>query len=286
MIANNDVSIMNDSNTQTMANINTLQQSEMELFVNLEKGVADESISVDQQKAIVQKINEISQMRVNLYKNLNGQTGFYGDNITSSIGTLQQQKQAIYITENELNEAKRRLSLIEDDKNNKMRLVEINTYYADRYGDYAEMMKTIVFVCIPLIILAYLSKLGFLPFRVYSLLLVLTIIFIVFYLFWKIYYLYLHDNMNYQEYNWGANTSKYPKLDSSAPSVNPWSSKPAMCIGPSCCLCGSTFDSVLNRCVPNSMSSCPLMVSPESSTPTSSPASSLSGIYTYNLTEM
>jgi len=70
MIANNDVSIMNDSNTQTMANINTLQQSEMELFVNLEKGVADESISVDQQKAIVQKINEISQMRVNLYKNL------------------------------------------------------------------------------------------------------------------------------------------------------------------------------------------------------------------------
>lgn len=285
MIANNDVSIMNDSNTQTMANINNLQKAEAELFVNLERGISDKSISLEQQKTIVQKINEISQMRVNLYKNLNGQTGFYADNITNSIGTLQQQKQAIYITENELNESKRRLALIEDDKNNKMRLIEINTYYADRYGDYAEMMKTIVIVCIPLILLAYLSKLGLLPTGLYMLLLILVVVFIVIYMFWKIYYLNIHDNMNYQEYNWGVNTSKYPKLDgSSAASVNPWSSKPATCSGASCCLCGSTFDSNLNRCVPNSMSSCPLNVSPAASTSTSSPASLLSSIYSYNLT--
>ena len=79
-------------------------------------------------------------------------------------------------------------------------------------------------------------------------------------MFWKFYYLILRDNMNYQEYDWGVNTSKYPKLDISNVSVNPWFSKTATCKGPNCCLCGSTYDSNLNRCVPNSMSSCPLNV--------------------------
>jgi hypothetical protein len=146
MITNNDISILNESNNQTVSNIKNLQEAELQLFVNLEKGIADKSISLDNQKSIIQKINEISQMRINLYKNLNGQTGFYSDNITSSMGTLQQQKQTLYIVENELNEAKRRLVLIEEDKNNKLRLVEINTYYGDRYSDYAEMMKTIVMI--------------------------------------------------------------------------------------------------------------------------------------------
>ncbi len=82
------------------------------------RGVSNQQRQNDQ-NSIVKKINEISQIRINLYKNLNGQTGFYSDNITSSMGTLQQQKQSLYIVESELNEAKRRLALIEEDKNNK-----------------------------------------------------------------------------------------------------------------------------------------------------------------------
>jgi len=277
MITNNDISNLNQSNDQTVSNIKNLQQAEMELFVNLERGIAEKSISLSDQKSIVQKINEISQMRINLYKNLNGQTGFYSDNITSSMGTLQQQKQTLYIVENELNEAKRRLAIIEEDKNNKLRLIEINTYYGDRYGDYAEMMKTIVFVCLPIILLAYLSKLGFLPPQIYNILLIILIVFIVIYMFWKVFYLNFHDNMNYQEYNWAVNTAKYPKYtETSGVSINPWSSTPSTCVGETCCVCGSSFDSTLNRCVPNSMSSCPLYVS---SQPSSSSPSLLSNLY-------
>lgn len=276
MITNNDISILNDANNQTVSNIKNLQSTEMELFLALEKGVGQKTLGLNDQNSIVQKINEISQMRINLYKTLNGQSGFYSDNITSSIGTLQQQKQSLYIVENELNEAKRRLALIEEDKNNKSRLIQINTYYGDRYGDYSEMMKTIVLVCLPIILLAYLAKLGFLPQRLYTMLLIILVVIIVIYMFWKVVYLYFHDNMNYQEYNWSANTAGYPKYNSSEPSINPWSSKPSACVGEKCCMCGSSFDSTLNRCVPNSMSSCPLYVS---SKPTSSEPSLLSNLY-------
>ena len=277
MITNNDISNLNQSNYQTVSNIKNLQNAEMELFVNLERGIAEKSLSLPDQNLIVQKINEISQLRINLYKNLNGQTGFYSDNITSSMGTLQQQKQTLYILENELNESKRRLDIIQQDKNHKLRLIEINTYYGDRYGDYAEMMKTIVFVCLPIILLAYLSKSGILPVQNYTILLINLILFIVFFMFWKVFYLNFHDNMNYQAYNWAVNTAKYPKYkENSTPSVNPWSAKPSTCVGETCCLCGSSFDSTLNRCVPNSMSSCPLYVS---SKPTNTAPSVLASVY-------
>jgi hypothetical protein len=287
MITNNDISNLSEANNQTVSNIKNLQTTEMELFVALEKGIAQKTLALNDQNSIVKKINEISQIRINLYKNLNGQTGFYSDNITSSMGTLQQQKQSLYIVESELNEAKRRLALIEEDKNNKSRLIEINTYYGDRYGDYSEMMKTIVIVCLPVILLAYLAKLGFLPTSLYIMLLVILVVIIVIYMFWKVAYLYYHDNMNYQEYNWSVTTSKYPKYnDSSSPSINPWSSTPSTCVGEKCCMCGSSFDSTLNRCVPNSMSSCPLYESsqptsssPISSSPISSSPSLLSNLY-------
>lgn len=273
MISNNDISILNQSNNQVISNIKQLQATEMELFNSLEKGLANNTLSLSQEKSIVGKINEISQIRVNLYKNLNGQTSFYTDNITSSVGTMKQQEQAIYIVENELNEAKRRLALIEEDKNNKLRLVEINTYYGDRYADYAEMMKTIVIVCIPIIVLAYLAKLGFLPPSIYNILLIISVVFIAIYMGWKILYLNFHDEMNYQEYNWTVNTSKYPILDTtSTTSSSPWSSSPTTCIGQDCCLCGSTYDATLNRCVPNSMSSCPLYTSPALANTSSAPS--------------
>lgn len=268
MITNNDVENLGISNDQTIANIKDLQSKEIDMFTDLQQGIANNSLTIDEENSIVQQINDMSQIRINLYKNLNGQTGFYSDNITSSMGTMLQQEQALYIVENELNEAKRRLDLIEEDRNNKSRLVQINTYYGDRYTDYADMMKTIVLVCLPIIVLAYVSKLGFIPSYIYNILLIILVVFIVIYMWSKISYLNMHDNMNYQAYNWNVNTSKYPKLNTSSTpggsttSFNPWSAKPAdTCVGPECCVCGSSYDYVLNRCIPTE-EGCSLYASP------------------------
>ena len=68
-------------------------------------------------------------MRVNLYQTLSGVNGFFQTALSSSIGTLQEQTTAIAIVENELNQSKKRLEVLEIEKNNKVRLVEINDYY-------------------------------------------------------------------------------------------------------------------------------------------------------------
>ncbi len=255
MVYSNNVSELQTANNQSVTDIQNLQQVELNLFTNLEKGIANGTLTPEQQTQLINKINEISQMRINLYSTMNNMSDFYVGNLSSSVNILGQQKQTIFIVENELNEAKKRLRAIEEQKNNNLRLVEINTYYGQRYGDHASMMKWIVIVCIPVIVLALLHKFNILPDSIYSALLVIVLVLSLILLFWKFVYLVSHDNMNYQEYNWTINTGNYPEIDTSAPNglSNPWEVKLGLgCIGQACCSSGTTYDSTVNQCIANS----------------------------------
>lgn len=145
---------LQERNKQVLANISQLQIQEKNLYDILD----DINISTEQKQQTIKRINEISQMRINLYYSLKDMYSFYQTNISESRETLSQEVSAINILENELNESKIRMNLLEDEKNNKIRLVEINTYYGKRYNAYSKIMKTIVIFCVPLIILAVLKK--------------------------------------------------------------------------------------------------------------------------------
>ncbi len=103
-------------------------------------------------------MNQLSNMRINLYQTLSGVNNYYGNALRSSIGTLKEQTAAIAIVENELNQAKKRLQILESEKNNKIRLVEINEYYGEKYSEHATLMKIVIFTLIPIIILAILNS--------------------------------------------------------------------------------------------------------------------------------
>ena len=114
------------NNEQILTDIQSLQQMEQQLFNSLETNT---TLSPQQQQQIVEKMNQLSNMRINLYQTLSGVNSFFQNSLSSSVGTLQEQTVAIGIVENELNYAKKNLELLESEKNNKIRLVEINDYY-------------------------------------------------------------------------------------------------------------------------------------------------------------
>ncbi len=235
------------NNEQILADIQLLQQMEQQLFNNLE---TNSTLTPQQQQQIIEKMNQLSNMRINLYKTLSDVNSFFHNALSSSVGTLEDQTAAITIVENELNQSKKRLEALEAEKNNKIRLVEINNYYSDKYAEHSELMKIIVFTLVPIIILAFLYNKGLLPNAVYLILLII-IGTIGAYFFWiKYASIVMRDNMNYQEYNWSFD----PKLVSTSPSVvtdDPWSipNMPGTCIGQNCCSDGLTWDSNLNQCV-------------------------------------
>ena len=138
-----------ENNEQILNDIQSLQQMEQQLFNSLE---SNPNLTIAQQQEIIKKMNQLSNMRVNLYKTLSGVNNYFENALTSSIGSLKEQVIAIDIIESELNRSKKRLELLEEEKNNKIRLVEINSYFGDKYAEHSELMKIILFTLIPVII--------------------------------------------------------------------------------------------------------------------------------------
>jgi len=242
---------MQSRNEQTLSDIQGLQDIEKGLFTTLEAGLANDKITEDEKLKIINKINDISNMRVNLYKNLNGMYGFLKNNIYSTRDTIAEQTSAIEIVENELNEAKGRLKVVQQDNNNKIRLVEINTYYGDKYSDYAGTMKALVILCIPIFILTLLLNNNIIPSKVYVGLLVIIGIIGIFYIGKRILQSLSKDNMNYDQYNWNTQRSNLPAINTENPegTENPWESTSSKCEGGACCPENYSYSTVENKCI-------------------------------------
>jgi hypothetical protein len=246
-----NISDVEDRNAQILTDIQGLQTIEKNLFNNLEQGLASNSLTTEQKEKIVNKINEISQMRTNLYQTMNNGYAFFNKNLSSTRDTLVEQNSAINIVENELNEAKRRLKVIEQEKNNKLRLVEINSYYGQQYNDQTQIMKTVIMICVPILIFSILHNMSIIPSGLYSLLVILVVVVGAIYLWRQILFSVSHDNMNYQEYDWYFNKKTAPSIDTtSTGSGDPWASAGIVCVGQACCSTGNIYDSTQNMCVP------------------------------------
>jgi hypothetical protein len=240
------------NNEQILNDIQTLQEMEQKLLNNLEANAA--KLTPQQQEQIVEKMNQISNMRINLYQTLSGVNNFFQDALSSSIGTLQQQTVAIDIIENELNQSKRRLDILENERQNKIRLVEINDYYGEKYAEHSQFMKIIIFTLIPVIILAFLYNTGLVPDTIYYVLLVIISAVGAFFIWRRFASIIMRDNMNYQAYNWFFDPKSAPSASPSQSATDPWAAPTGFgtCIGQNCCSTGQTWDDKLNQCVGSS----------------------------------
>jgi len=238
-----------ETNSKILNDIQSLQNIEQELFNSLE----NPDMSPEQQEKIIKKVNDISQMRINLYTTLTGVNDYFHNALNNSRGTLTEQTNAIGILEKELNSSKKKLKILEEQKNNKIRLIEINDYYGQRYSEHSELMKIIIFMMLPIIVLALLNKYGILPFKFFIILMIIIVVIASFKL-WKIFAsIITRDNLNYQEYSWYFNAATAPSNIST--SDDPWATNTNLgtCIGENCCSEGQSYDNVLNMCVINNI---------------------------------
>lgn len=243
----NQLPNIKDNNSQILNDIQSLQNLEQQLFSSLESNI---NLTTAQKQDIINKINNLSKMRINLYQTINGMNSYFQTALYNSRGTLDQQAAAIQIVENELNKSKKRLRTLQDDKNNKLRLVEINEYYGDKYAEHSLLMKIIIFTLIPIIILTIIFNMGILPNIIYyGLIVIISIIAGIFFWF-RLWSIWSRDRMNYQAYDWKFNPTNVPA--SSSTSNDPWASSldsMGTCIGNACCTTGMVYDDTLNQCV-------------------------------------
>ena len=245
--------IDNEENKKILDNIQNLQDNEKKIFNSLEQSLSRGS-SQEVINRLVDEINNISSIRMSLYKNLNNINSTFQKNLKNTSNVLEEQTIAIAIIENELNENKKRVSEMEQNNINKLRMIEINNYYGERYFEHTKLMKILIAIFIPILILSLLANKGFIPNGVYFGLVVLIGFIGCFFLWGVILSILARDNMNYQEYNWNFNKEDAPDQEgddeeSGESSSDPWESPVTTCKGSECCADGMYYSSDENKCV-------------------------------------
>ena len=265
-LSDSHLSQMQSSHEQTLSSIKQLQQMEREMYAKLDTSTGNKTLTEDEQEQIINRINKLSAMRMNLFQSLKDVYTYEQGNVSETRDALVNQITTVKIVENELNNAKQTLSALEKEKFNKLRMVEINTYFGQRYGAQADVMKLIVLFCIPLLILAILMNKSIISFNVGSTLITLIIIIGLFFIGHKLWDISRRSNMNFSEYQWywdpksqDPTVIEYDKqqfekwgksLNEDANSaLNNLGNAVGTCIGDACCSSPTKWDDEKHQCV-------------------------------------
>ena len=248
----------NTSNTideTLLSNIESLQKREQTLFHRLETN--QNRLTEAQKNEIISEINEIVQNRMSLYQSIGSINHLYTVGLSNASKALKDQTTAVIVVEQGLNEAKLKMKYLEQEKLNKLRLIEINTYYGEKYKEHATIMKIIVITLLIIFLFSFLYNRGLLWTNLYYILVILVGGIGGIFLVNKLISALNRDNMNYQEYNWYFNPKNAPApatKTSTSTENDPWKSESnAVCVGQACCYQGSIWDSTVNVCVPNTV---------------------------------
>ena len=245
---------MNQSQAQTIKNIRELQNMEKNLYKKLDTSVAGKSVSKQEARRIINRINELSTLRQSLFKNLKNMYSLLRNNVSSARKNLVNDLTNIGIVEGELNNAKKQIEVLQTEKNNKLRMVEINKYYSLNYQNHSDIMKIIILTCIPVIIFAVIGNTQIIPSSITTILISICLGIGLIALFFKIKDIVFRDNMNYEEYDWGTPSSSSSSSDEEDDDPfgvqiknKSWDDSFG-CFGEDCCDNGTSYNSDTNKC--------------------------------------
>jgi hypothetical protein len=231
---------------QIFNDIQSLQVIEQDMFSSLD----DQTLSDEKRTDIINKINSISEMRLNLYSTLNDINGYFSKVNNDSTSSMSDQSSAVKIMEEQLNKSKQLLMNSKKDKNNKIRMIEINSYYSQQYAEHSNLMKITIYTLVPIILLTFLYNNSLLPYNVFFILFVFIGLYGSFLFLNTLASIWSRDSINYQEYLWIFNKKAAPvPVVKSDENSDPWGSiNVGTCIGEKCCSEGTVWNDKTYTC--------------------------------------
>ena len=239
----NDIQQDEQQNMRIVTSINQIDSQIADLYSNLEVSSVNTSPDISKQQNIIKQIDTLQKTKTGLYTNLNDSYKATQSNLLEARDSLVNKLAMSKIAEHELSNTNTNLSVMKNIRNDKLRMAEINNYYSSKYDTQTTVMKTIIYFCIPILILGILVKNELLPqFIGISIIGVLCGLAIVV-LYFQTVDIMRRDNMVFDEYDWGFNPKNVNLNDNSNDDDQPKmkSSSGNVCIGQACCPPGNTF---------------------------------------------
>ena len=253
--------------TLTLNNISELQQREKELHQNFPVMGTEE-----EKQLVFDKMQSLTETRIELFNALKTK---YAKDVKESEIELKDQIATLDIVENELREAKKRLNKMDEKYTNKMRMVELTTFFSDKYRAYNGLLRVVMFWFVIFGILLYISMLNPVPETYVSkdnsnTVFLVLLLGVGLYGLYKVLVLFYdidsRSNMNFNEYDFDSDfdPSQVVKQHSVLPGgmgssyggmlthefENMAKSLHLGCVDSSCCADGTMYDSLKKRCIP------------------------------------
>jgi len=249
-----------DKNTELSNYIDKISKVEQQLIEQI-----GNATDPTEQAKLSNNLLLIQDTRVNLINALSSINAYYSQNLLGSSHTLEQQTNAVAIMDKEMEQAKKRLAYINEQKENKLRVVEINQYYSASYAEWTHLVKILIITILAFaIVINITTYFPILPSEVYSMLMFIISVVSLYYIFITIVSIYSRDNMVYDEYNWNFNINSAPKMGTGA-FTNSFK-LPSMleCIGENCCQDGTLWNKDIGKCIVPQVSTTTTQCSPGS----------------------
>lgn len=197
---------MTSNNSNNLQVLTELQNLEKQLNDDLAASYASQNPNIEQRERLLKQINDLSETRVKLFNSMSSLFSMSQDELSNSRKDVMDKIVVAKVMENQLNNMKGIMNEVQDIKNNKLRMVEINTYYGKKYQSHTDLMKLIIKICIALFILIVINKRQLLPSSIVNPLMLIVVGLGLFFIIRQVWDLSIRDNMNYDKY-------KYPAMD-------------------------------------------------------------------------
>tara|TARA_Y100000780_G_scaffold230205_1_gene251754 strand:- start:6761 stop:7735 length:975 start_codon:yes stop_codon:yes gene_type:complete len=191
--------LLNEKHQDLVKNIKELQEIEKYMFQNLERLQGNNESG--EQDEIVNKINELSDMRIGLFNQLKGMYQENQGDLDASRRQLASEMSLVGVVESELNRLKENISSLESEKNNRIRMVEIGNYESDRYRAHISVMKTIVTSALLIFLSSVLLQNGFISPNISVSIILLVALYTIIKLAYTIYDMYRRNSFDYNKYD-------------------------------------------------------------------------------------
>jgi len=147
----------------TVKNLKDLQDVEKYMFNNLQSLNKSSPDSIQESQMIKSRLDELSTTRMSLFKQLKTMYKDQQRQTSDSRGNLTDQLTMTQVVSNELDNAKKELVALEQERLNKKRLVELGEYEYDRYRSHKNIMKVIVYGSLAVLLFVILMGQSWFP---------------------------------------------------------------------------------------------------------------------------
>ena len=253
-MSSNDNLVQED---KMLESIKKLQKMESDLYGFLQSR-SSAGADLQEQEEIVEKINSLSEIRISMFKEITNNYGNLQKRLSSKRDDVVDKLTVVGLVEQELDNAKKNLNSLKTDRNNKLRMVEINTYYAKQYSAHTEVMLIVLYTFLPIFVLALVKRQDIIPANILNAIIGLVALVGASAFSIKVFDLSRRNNMDYDKYDWPSMTSKdlldeHNQGTQEDNSVEGDYKIPSLggCIGKYCCAEGTQYDETMNQCVVN-----------------------------------